>query len=133
YSDAWNLVLQIGDVNLAEAADARAGVAVTHMQLAEAAQHRGDLRRADSEVAEVLRADPTNADAIAFKRANDKMMAEQFPKMPTADVEARMAVVAAEHATNSTHVQNGKLLYEMGKMDEAESTLLMALREDPQN
>jgi len=133
YSDAWNLVLQIGDVNLPEAADARAGVAVTHLQLAEAAQHRGDLRRADAEVAEVLRADPTNADAIAFKRANDKMLAEQFPKMPTPDVEARMAVVAAEHATNSTHVQNAKLLFEMGKLDEAESTLLMALREDPQN
>ncbi|HVV01532.1 MAG TPA: hypothetical protein VHH88_09235, partial [Verrucomicrobiae bacterium] len=134
YSDAWNLVLQIGPNGIPEEiAATKAGTARTRMELAQIAQKRGDLRGADTNVREVLRTDPTNAEAIAFKKNNDKLLAQQFPKMPTPEVAARVPVITAERATNSTHIQDGKLLYEMGKYDEAEATLLQALREDPQN
>ena len=42
-------------------------------------------------------------------------------------------LTAEQKAKVSTLVQDGKLLYEMGKLDEAEAKLKMALKQDPHN
>ena len=51
-------------------------------------------------------------------------------------VEQKLAALGVLHKQNpevDTLVQDGKLLYEMGELDEAEAKLKLALKEDPQN
>src|SRR6267378_7723396 len=133
YDAAWDLIQQIGPGVEAERAATQAGLAETRLPLAAAAQRRGDLQTADDQVRDVLRVNPTNSAALAFKKENDKAMAERFPLMPTRQVTDRIPTLVAEHATNSTRVQDGKLLFEMGRLDEAEALLKAALKEDPAN
>ena len=77
--------------------------------------------------------DPSNAAAIDFKRGNEKLMAEQRGTIPSPEVKAQIPAVVEENIQARTLVQDGKLLYELGKMDEAEAKLRQALREDPRS
>src|SRR5438552_8235947 len=72
YSDCWDLIQKIGSGVDPEAQETRIGVAAVRLELAQAAQHRGDLPGANRHVEEVLRVDPGNPAAIQFKRENDK-------------------------------------------------------------
>src|SRR5262249_29136905 len=49
------------------------------------------------------------------------------------EVEIRLSQIPNERATNMSHITDARLLYEMGKLDEAETTLKQALKEDPRN
>ena len=133
YDDAWVLVQKIGSGVDAEAAQTGAGLAAVRLELARAAQHHGSLREAATQVDDVLRVDPGNAQAIAFKAANDKLLADQKGKMPSQSAESRVPAIVDEKVKASTFVQDGRLFFEMNKLDEAEAKLKLALKEDPQN
>src|SRR6516164_9053768 len=134
YDDAWTLVLNIGINNVeAEAATARAGLANVRLELARAAQHRGDYREANTQVNDVLRVDPTNPGAIEFKHQNDKMTAEQQGLIPDVETQARIPAIENEKVNVNTKVQDARVLYEMGKLPEAKAILKDAIKIDPQN
>jgi Flp pilus assembly secretin CpaC/tetratricopeptide (TPR) repeat protein len=133
YDDAWDLVQRIGANVDEEAAVARSGLASVRLQLARAAEHRGDYRDAAVQINDVLRVDPSNAEALELKHANDKMLAEQQGRVPDADTQAKVPGIIKEKINASTKVQNGKLLYEMGKLREAKKVLKEAVIEDPHN
>src|ERR1035438_9221956 len=64
YDDAWDLVQKIGSGVEAERDQTIAGLAAVRLELARAAQRHGDYKEARTQVADVLRVDPTNAAAI---------------------------------------------------------------------
>jgi general secretion pathway protein D len=134
YDDAWALVQNIGVGNVeAEAAQARAGLASVRLELARAAQHRSDYRDANVQVNDVLRVDPSNAEALDLKRANEKLLAEQAGLVPDQDTQARVPGIMKEKVDLSTKVQNARVLFELGKIDEAIEILKEVVKQDPQN
>jgi general secretion pathway protein D len=133
YEDAWELVLRIGSGVDAERDQTIAGLTAVRMELARAAQARGDYKEARTQVGDVLRVDPTSAVAVEFKSKNEKLLAEQRGKIPSEEVRSEVPAIIEEQVKASTLVHDGKLLYEMGKLDEAEAKLEKAITKDPQN
>ena len=130
YDDSWELVQKIGTGVEAEREQTVAGLAAVRLELARAAQRRGDYREARTQVDDVLRVDPTHAAAVEFKRGNEKLLAGQRGTIPSEEVRSQVPAVAEEKITASTLVHDGKLLYEMGKLDESEAKLKQAMRID---
>jgi len=123
YDDAWDLVQKIGSGVVPEAQQTKVGLAAVRLQLARSAQRRGNLREAKIQIDDALRADPANPLAIEFRLGNDKLLAESKNKIPSEEIERMVPVVAADKSKAAQLVQDGKLLFEMGKLDEAESKL----------
>jgi type II secretory pathway component GspD/PulD (secretin)/tetratricopeptide (TPR) repeat protein len=133
YDEAWELVQKIGSGVEAERDQTIAGLAAVRMELARAAQRHEDLKEAEAQVKDVLRVDPANAAAIELKRGNDKLMAEQRGTVPDAETRAQAPAALEDKTRAETLVRDGKLLYELGKMNEAEAKLKLALKTDPRN
>src|SRR6516225_6789721 len=132
YDDAWTLVMSIGVNNVeSEAATARAGLAATRLELAKQAQHRDDYREAGTQINDVLRVDPSNAQAIEMKQLNDKAMREQQGLVPDVETQAKVPAIQKEHVNVSTQVQDARVLFEMGKIKEAKAILKEAIKVDP--
>src|ERR1017187_9847451 len=77
YDEAWELVLKIGSGVDAERDQTASGLAAVRLELARAAQRRGDYKEARIQIDDVLHVDPTNAAAIEFKAGNEKLLADQ--------------------------------------------------------
>ena len=134
YDESWDLVLSIGANNVqAEAAQVRGGLASVRMELAVAAQRRNDLDAAAIQVNDVLRVDKTNAEAQAFKRENEKLLVAQAGRIPNKDTTRLVPGIMTNKVNASTLVHDGMLLYQMGKLDEAQVKLHEASKLDPQN
>lgn len=133
YDEAWELVQRIGSGVEAEREQTIAGLAAVRLELARAAQSHGQLEEAETQVNDILRVDPSNAAAIEFKRGNEKLMAEQRGTVPSPEVIAQIPGIVESNTQARTLVQDGKLLYELGKLEEAEAKLRLALRQDPRS
>ncbi len=131
YEDAKVLVDQIGSGIDVEAALTISGLSATWLEIARQDQRAGDLRLADTDVARVLKVDPHNAAAIAFKKANDATIAALKGRMPDQATQEQYPLVVADNTAAATLVQDGKMLYEMGKFEEAEVKLKQALEKNP--
>ncbi len=133
YQDCYNLSQQIGPGIPQLAQQAVEGLTTTCMALAKDAQSRGDYREANVRVMQVLKANPKNQEAIAFKARNDQMMAAQVGHVPDSPTIDRAQQLQADQVQAATLSQDGKLLYEMGKIDEAQTKLEAAQKLDPDN
>ena len=133
YQESFEIAQNIGSGIDSETAQAVAGLTSTRMQLALKAQARHDLRDADAQIKQVLKADPKNNDAILFKRQNDQMLAANKAYMPSQAVSDMMPQISSQKTEASILVQDGKLLYEAGKLQEAEIKLNEAIKLDPDN
>jgi hypothetical protein len=134
YEDAYALVLKIGSGIESETAQTISGLVGTRLQLARLAQGNQDLHEADTQITRALKVDPKNPAALAFKNQNDQMIAASRGRVP--DDETVSKVVAMEKndlPAAATLVQDGKLLYEAGKLEEAQARLQQALKLDPEN
>ncbi|MCX6912076.1 MAG: hypothetical protein NT167_03305, partial [Verrucomicrobia bacterium] len=121
YDDSWELVQKIGSGVDAERDQTVAGLGTVRLELARAAQRRGDYKEARTQIDDGLRVDPTNAAAIEFKTGNEKLLAEQRGRIPSEDVRSQVPAVMEEKVKASTLVHDGKLLFEMDKLDEADA------------
>ena len=133
YEEAYELMQKIGSGIDAETAQTVSGLVSTRMQLARRAQANGDLREADTQVKRVLAVDPKNQAAIAFKKQNDQMLAAMRGKVPDAQTLAQMPAIVNDQKDAATLVQDGKILYEAGKLEEATAKFNAALKLDPDN
>ncbi|MGA2788153.1 MAG: hypothetical protein ABSF60_11560 [Verrucomicrobiota bacterium] len=133
YEDANTLVDQIGSGIPEERAQTIAGLASTWLALARQAQSQGDLHEADTRVIRVLKVDPQNPDALAFKKKNDALLLSMRGKMPDEATQQQAQYITKDKTEAGTLVRDGKLLYEMGKFDEAEVKLKEAVKLDPDN
>lgn len=133
YQEACELVQKIGSGVDAEASQAVQGLANTRLALARSYQSQGNLRAANEQVLQVLKVSPQYPDAVAFKKKNDAMLAGMQGKMPSEATLEQVPQITKQKTDAATLVQNGKLLYEMGKLDEAETQLTEAIKLDPGN
>ncbi|MDR3456210.1 MAG: hypothetical protein P4N60_02090 [Verrucomicrobiae bacterium] len=132
YQEAVTQAQDIGSPQ-PETQQAIAGLAATSLALAREAQSRGDYTEANTRVALVLKADPKNQAAILFKMQNDKLIAQTNGHRPDAQTTETIPAVMNQKTQAGTLVQDGKLLYEMGKLDEADAKLTAAVKLDPDN
>jgi len=133
YEDALALAQGVGQGVDAETQAVLQGMSNVRLTLAADAQKHGDYRAADAEVSRVLKVSPQNAQAQAFKRSNDKLLADNQALMPSNEMLDQRAKWAAERAANSTKIQDAKLLFENGRYDQAEVLLAEVLAEEPNN
>jgi type II secretory pathway component GspD/PulD (secretin)/tetratricopeptide (TPR) repeat protein len=131
YEDAYEVASQIGSGIDVETAQTISGLAATRLALARQAQSQGDLREADTQVNRVLKVDPKNADALAFKKQNDEMAEAMRGKVADQPTLERKDIVDKEKMEAGTLVQDGVVLIELGKLEEAEAKLNEALKLDP--
>ena len=94
----------------------------------------GNLTEAEAEVNRVLKVDPTNAQAQKLKKEVDP----ERSKTAAARFRARKSWKRCPKSgkmqiATSTLVQDGRMLIEMGKLDEAEAKLLQAVRRNPED
>jgi type II secretory pathway component GspD/PulD (secretin)/tetratricopeptide (TPR) repeat protein len=133
YDECWELVQKTGTGVEAERDQTIAGLTTVRMELAREAQSHNQLEEAQAQVQDVLRVDPSNAAALDFKRGNEKLIVEQRGTVPSPEVVAQVPAAKEESIQARTLVQDGKLLYELGKNDEAEVKLRQALKENPRS
>jgi type II secretory pathway component GspD/PulD (secretin)/tetratricopeptide (TPR) repeat protein len=133
YDESWGLIESIGSGVDSERAQVQSGLAQVRLPQAESAQRRGDLRTAKRLIDDLLRVDPNNKEALSFRDQNNKLLHEQEGKIPSEETAAKVQQIAHDKVKVGTLVQDGRVLFEMGKLDEAEAKLRMALKEDPLN
>lgn len=133
YQTAYKLTQEIGSGIDAETKATVAGVSRVSYALAQEAQSRGDYKAATTSIQSALRVDPKNEALLTLKKNNEAWLAAQAGKIPSPETTDRVAGVLAAQVKNSTAVQDGKLLYELGKWDEAEAKFRQVLADDPEN
>lgn len=131
YEDAYSLVRRIGTGVDAEAAETVAGLVSVRVDLAKNAQRRQDYKEADVQLSRALRVAPDSEEVQHLKAANDKLLAGQAGHVPDEATQEMVPGIVKEKTDAATLVQDGKLLYELGKLDEAEAKLDEALKIDP--
>lgn len=134
YEDAYRLVQAIGEATIpTERAATVAGLTAVHLELARAAMKNGQYVTAQTHGTRVIKVDPQNAAGLEFMKQNDRLLKETEGKRPDLPTMERVEDVLKEKVNAGTHVQNGRLLLEAGKVDDAEMELKEALKLDPQN
>lgn len=133
YEDAYQLVQKIGSGIPAETAQTISGLVSVRFELAREAQRQGHLHEADMQISRALKVEPQNAAALAFKKQNDQMIAAQRGQVPDEATLQQVPTMSNEKTEADTLVRDGKLLYEMGKFEEAQAKLEQALKLDPVN
>jgi type II secretory pathway component GspD/PulD (secretin) len=134
YEDCYTLVQRIGPATIQpEAQQTVAGLTNVLLELAHQAQARHDYATADERIKRVLIIDPQNRVALAMAKDNKRLMALQAGTVPSPEVMAEVPGFRTNEVRVATLVQDGKLLFEAGKLDAAEAKLEQAYKEDPQN
>ena len=117
----------------AEKKAALAGLDETREVLARAYMKVGEMSAASDQVNAALRYDPSNEKLRILKKEIDLNAAAQMGHVASPEIRNQIPGFQRTNVTVATMVQNGKLLYEMGRLDEAEAILLQALAIDPAN
>ncbi len=133
YEDCLALVKKVGTELEPERRAVMNGFITVRLQLAENAQRRGDFAEADAQVNRILKEDPRNQAALAFKVENEKIRLAEEGRRPSDAAIAKLPEARADQVKVATLVQDGKLFYEAGKYAESEAKLRQALKADPGN
>lgn len=134
YEECWSLVQRIGDASIqAERDQVVAGFTETYLTQAMRSYNSAAYEEANRQVSRVLRVNPKNDEAQKLKVKVDKALEEQKGRVPSKEIVAKLPEAAQVRTDAATLVQDGKLLYEMGKLDEAEAKLRQAAKMDPTN
>src|SRR6266496_4048199 len=133
YERAYESVQIIGVGIDPESQETISGLATVRLALAKQAQRRGRFGEADLHVKRVLAVDPKNEVALRLKKENDKALEALKGRVPSKEIQALIPEVQKQKINTATMVQDGKVLYEMGRMEEAEEKLKQAAKQDPDN
>lgn len=133
YEDCINLIRRISTGVDLEQQEVLRGVVGTRLALAEQAQRRGDYTEAENHVARILKLDPRNEAALAFRQQLEEDKARTAGRRPSQETISKIPEIRTEKISAATLVQDGKLLFEAGKLNEAEAKLVQAIRIDNNN
>ncbi len=134
YELAWGLVESIGDAGIEqERQETVAGFTQVYLTLAKKSYARQQYTEAKNQLTRVLKVDPKNPEGLKEMALVDKTLKELQGRMPSKETLAQLPEVEKQHIATGTLVQDGKLLYEMGKLDEAEAKLRQAAKQEPNN
>lgn len=109
------------------------GFVSMRLQLAEQAERAGDRTGADNQYARILKEDPKNDRVQQLSKANKEALAAEAGMRPSESAIARMPEIYTNRVNAATLVQDGKLFYEAGRLNEAEAKLRQAVKMDPNN
>lgn len=133
YEACYTMTQQIGVGIDAEKKEVVAGLVRTRVALAQQAQAKGDYKGADTQLKAALRVDPANQALLELKKDNDAKLAMMKGKVPSEETVDRIPVIQSNKLRAATLVQDGKLLLDAGRPDEAEAKLREALTLDQDN
>ncbi len=136
YQDAVTNIpyVEVGNLKVdGEKLEALAGHAETRELLARQYMKLGEMAAASDQVNAALKYDPGNERLRILRKEIDLNTAAQEGRVPSPDVLKMIPQFDRTNTQVATLVQNGRLLYEMGRLDEAEKVLLQALALDPSN
>jgi len=133
YEDAWTLTEELGGNVEKERATTVEGFTATRLALAYKFAKDGDFKEADLQVKRVLKVDPNNVKAKNFKRENDARLADLVGRVPSEEALSFVGQDRTNKLAAAIAVQDGKLAYEMGHFDRAETKLKEAVKLDPDN
>lgn len=133
YTDCIELIKKISTGVESQHKQALEGFISTRLQLAEQAQRAGDRTGAANQYARILKEDPRNEQVQALNKANQAGLAAEAGRRPSDATIAKMPDVYTNKVNAATLVQDGKLLFEAGQIDEAEAKLRQAKKMDPSN
>jgi general secretion pathway protein D len=133
YQQAVDLADKAGSGAEAEMKAAAAGVSRVNAALAQQAAAQGDYKETDTLLKAALAHDGKNPLLLSLKQANDVKLAEQAGRVPSSEVLDRVPGIMTNKVKVATMVQDGKLLYELGKWDEADAKLKQAIALEPDN
>ena len=133
YESAYQLTQRIGAGIDAEVQAAVGGLVSTRLQLAQSAAARRDYREAESQINDALRVAPKNVLALESKQRNDALLAASAGRVPSLEALQHVATTSTNKLRAATLVQDGKLMFELGKLDDAEGRLKAAILTDPDN
>ncbi len=133
YEEAYRLVQIVGVGIDQEAQETISGLATVRLVLAKQAQRRARFEEADLHLKRVLAVDPKNEAALKFKKENDKALEALKGRVPSKEVQALIPEVQKQRISTATLAQDGKVLYEMGRLEEAEAKLKQVVAQDADN
>ncbi len=136
-AQAYNKAIQsLRETGLAvepERSDAVGGLSRTMLRLADDAMKRGDFPDAKAKITRVLLEDPKNKLGNEMRLSNDRLLAESLDKTPHESTLQLIRDTETNRVEIGKMVQDGKLLYETGRIKEAEKVLREVVRRDPGN
>jgi len=134
YEDCYSRIAEIGELAVPnEKQQVVSGLVTVLFIQAHRAEDRRDYKRADELYHRILVVDPGNPSALAAQRENKKNLDLHAGSMASQELIEQIPTWHTNEINVATTVQDGKLLYEAGKLDEAEAKLKEALRQDPGN
>lgn len=134
YEQAWALVQSIGDAGIEkERQETVTGFCEVYLALAKKSYARQEYTEAKVQLTRVLKVDPKNPEGQKEMAMVDKTLGDLQGRMPDKETLALLPDVQKQHIATGTLVQDGKLLYEMGKLDEAQAKLKQAVKQEPSN
>ncbi|MBN2507319.1 MAG: hypothetical protein JXQ71_11550, partial [Verrucomicrobia bacterium] len=133
YDDCLYLVRQIGQGVEPHREQAARGAIEVRLLLADQAYRRESFREATNHAMAVIRLDPANKTARLITNNVYVNWLAVEARRPNQDTIDQIPKIIEDRVTVEKLVQDGKVLYEAGKYDEAESKLLEATRRDPHN
>lgn len=133
YDEAYRSAVLIGKGVGAETSEAVQGLTAVRMALAESARRAGNLREAEKQIARVTNVNPGHREAQLLKAEIEKAIQDQRGKMPSKEAVDQIPAIMEERIETAILVQDGKLLFEMGRLQEAETLFNRAVAQDPEN
>jgi hypothetical protein len=125
YDHVVQLGRELGSLVAPEMRQAVSGVLATRTFLAERAQRRNDYVEADLQIRRMLVVSPKHPEVLELKKENDAGWARSRNLTGTSGRTNRIRAASL--------VQDGRLLYEEGRWDEARAKLVEAAGLDPEN
>ena len=123
YEDAWNLTEELGSSVEKERNITIEGFTSTRLALAYNAAKAGEYKEADLQVKRILKVDPNHIKAKNFKRENDQRLANLVGRVPSDEALSYIGQDKTNKLAAAIAVQDGKLAFEMGHFDRAETKL----------
>jgi type II secretory pathway component GspD/PulD (secretin)/tetratricopeptide (TPR) repeat protein len=105
----------------------------TRLILAEQSQRAGNYAAADDQFAAILREDPNNQRVLELRKQNTTMRIQSAGRRPSDDAIAQIPQLITNKVEAGTLVQNAKMFFEAGRLDEAEASVRKAIEIDPNN
>jgi type II secretory pathway component GspD/PulD (secretin)/tetratricopeptide (TPR) repeat protein len=134
YEDCYSRIGEIGEIAVPnEKQQVVSGLVSVLFIQAHRYEGARNYRRADELYSRILVVDPGNPGAMAAQRENKKNLDLTAGRMPSQDLVNQIPAWHTNEINIATMVQDGKLLYEAGKLDEAEAKLKEAIRLDSGN
>jgi len=135
YTECLDIVKRIGSTTSIEndVAQAKTGYVATRLLLADQAQRAMDYAAADSQYILILKEVPDNEQVKQLRANNDVLRLKYEGRSPNTAAIEQLGALHTNRVSAAKLAQDGKMFFEWGRYDVAESKLREAIKIDPTN